>query len=78
MLWAVDVLSHQPHLKSKAQSRDSDSVSDEEDQEDAQAHEVQGPMYVGSPPGVKRLLLLQSVPYRPCRQLVVREVLPCV
>jgi hypothetical protein len=45
------MLSCQPHLKSKVQSRDSDSdsVSDEEGQEDALAHQVLGTMRAGLP-----------------------------
>jgi hypothetical protein len=49
MLGAVEALSHLPHLKSKVQSRDSDSVSDEEDQENTQTHQVWDPCMQGHP-----------------------------
>jgi hypothetical protein len=61
MLWAVEPLNHQPQFKSKVQSRDdSDSVSDEEDQKDALAHQVWGTMHLVLPPQGKRLPTLDK------------------
>jgi hypothetical protein len=78
MLWAVEALNHQPHLKSKVQSGDSDSVSDEEGQEDALAHQVWGTTHLGIPPWTKRFPTLAKSPLQAaCRWLVDREVLPC-
>jgi hypothetical protein len=58
---------------------DSDSVSDEEGQEDTLVHEVLRAMHVGLPHGPRDFLLLLRVPYGlPCRQFVVEKVLPCV
>jgi hypothetical protein len=63
MLWVVELLSHQPHLKSKIQSEgDFDSVSDEEGQEDTPAHQVLGTMHLGSLPWPRYYLLLQESP----------------
>jgi hypothetical protein len=54
------------------------SISDEEGQEDIPAHQVLGTMYLGLPPQAKRLPTLAKVPYRlPCRQITVKEALPC-
>jgi hypothetical protein len=63
MLWAVETLNRQPHLKSKVQSGDdSDSASDEEGQEDLPAHQVLGTMHLGLPPWAKRLPTLAKSP----------------
>jgi hypothetical protein len=55
MLWVVETLNHQPHLKSKVQSGNSELISDEKGQEDALAQQVQGTMHLGIPPWAKRL-----------------------
>jgi hypothetical protein len=69
MLWAVEPLNHQPHLKSKVQSRDSDSVSDEEGQEDAPAHQVLGTSHLVLPPQAKRLPTLAKSPLQAALQV---------
>jgi hypothetical protein len=52
MLWVVEPLICQPHLKSKVQSGDSgsNSVSDQEGLEDTPAYQVLGTMHLGLPP----------------------------
>jgi hypothetical protein len=55
MPWTVEALNGQPHLKSKVQSRDFDSVSSEEGQEDTQAHQALGTMHLGFPPWGKEI-----------------------
>jgi hypothetical protein len=55
----VELLNYQPNLRIKIQSRDdsdSDSVSNEEDQENALAHQVLE--HLGLSPPVKRLPIL--------------------
>jgi hypothetical protein len=70
MLWAVEPLSHQPHLKSKVESRDdSDSVSGEEGQEGAPAHQVLGTMHLGLPPWAKGLPTLAKSPLQAALQV---------
>jgi hypothetical protein len=61
MPWAVEVLNRQPHLKSKIQSRASDSVSDE-GQEEALAHRALGTMHLGIPSWAKRFRALAKSP----------------
>jgi hypothetical protein len=56
MLWAVEAQICQPHLKSKVQSEDSDSVSDERGSGGCLGPSSMGPMHAGSPPRAKRLL----------------------
>jgi hypothetical protein len=69
MLRAVETLSRQPHLKSKVQSGDdSDSVSDEESQENALAHQVLGSTHLGLPPWAKRLSTLAKSPLQAALQ----------
>jgi hypothetical protein len=59
----VELLNHQPYLKIKIESKDgSDSVSDEEGQEDALVHQVLGTMHLGLPPWAKRLPTLAKSP----------------
>jgi hypothetical protein len=49
MLWVVEMLRNQPHLKSKVQSGDSDSVSNEEGQEEAPGTSSIGKHAFGDP-----------------------------
>jgi hypothetical protein len=68
MLWVVELLSHQPHLKIKIQSKDYsdfDSVSDEECHEDTPAL---GPMHLGLPPWTRRLPTLAKSPLQAALQ----------
>jgi hypothetical protein len=70
MLWVVETLNHQPHLKSKVQSGDdSDSVSDEEGQEDPPAHQVLGTMHLGLLPWAKTLPTLAKSPLQAALQV---------
>jgi hypothetical protein len=57
-LWALEVLSCQPHLKSKVQSGDSNSLSDEGGSGGHSGPSSMGPMHEGSPLQAKRFLLL--------------------
>jgi hypothetical protein len=72
MLWTVEPLSHQPHFKSKIQSRDSDSdsESDEEGQEDTLAHQVLGMMHLDLSSWAKRLPTLGKSPLKAALQVI--------
>jgi hypothetical protein len=68
MLWLVEPLNHQPHLKGKVQYRDaSDSVS-HEGQEDALGHQVLGTMNAGLPTGAKGCPTLVNSPLQAALQ----------
>jgi hypothetical protein len=71
MLWVMEPLSHQPHLKSEIQSRNSDFdlVSDEEGQEDTLAHQVLEIMHLGLPSQAKRLPTLAKSPLQAVLQV---------
>jgi hypothetical protein len=63
MLWMVETLNRQPHLKSKIQFKDDSlSVSDEEGQEDTPSHQVLGTIHTRLPPWAKRLPILAEFP----------------
>jgi hypothetical protein len=68
----VELLNYQPNLRIKIQSRDdsdSDSVSEEEGQEDALACQVLGTMLLGLPPRAKRFLTLVKSPLQAALQV---------
>jgi hypothetical protein len=62
MPWVVEALNHQSHLKSKVQSGDSDSVSDEEGQDYALTHQALRKMHLGIRPQYKRFPTLAKSP----------------
>jgi hypothetical protein len=67
MPWVVEGLNHQPHLISKAQSGDSDLVSDES-QEDVRAHQELGTIHLGILSQAKNFPILAKSPLQAALQ----------
>jgi hypothetical protein len=73
MLPVMELLNH---LKIKIQFKndsDSDSVSDEEGQEEALAYQILGTMHVGLPPQAKRLPILAKSPLQAVLQVTCSQ-----